>query len=365
MSRPGSLVLALAMLTVARPAPAQESSAIAEARDRAKLARADSLYANLMAQRAERQANRRGYLVRSGDLNLIFWEAVPRSLGRQLGAGAGEMLREFGAVPEGFVRRSVVVQVWAVDTAGILAAPALRGSRRVWMEWPQPADTTAVSWRIASRLAAAYRETLDSAWQAWLPQDYGVQWERAREGQAALNALTLPREASGSECLAGKPAECRLWLGVDPDEHPYASRYRPAELRSIVQERSYDERADADRSSCLNGADDACLRLVERQRWLSPIPAPDPARVSLIRAVHALHGAEALRSALADTAGGIGERLARASGISEDSVVAEWRTWVLSRGRPQRVRAGFGDALPVLALVGLVLFAAARSGRWR
>jgi hypothetical protein len=89
------------------------------------------------------------------------------------------------------------------------------------------------------------------------------------------------------------------------------------------------------------------------------------ARGSLLRAVRVVHGAAALRRALADTSGSVGVRLARASGVSEDSLLAEWRAWLLTGGGGRRVTADFADGVPVALLGALLLLAAARSGRWR
>lgn len=364
-SRAG-VVLALALLARGGTAVAQRTAAAAadDAGDRALLARADSLYAELQARRAAQRASRRAQLEAADGVSVLFWEAVPRTVRQVLVADGAAMLREFGAVPDSFARNSVVVQVWATDTAAVLDAPAFRDSRRIGMEWPQPSDTTNVRWRIAASIAAEYRETLDAAWRTWLPVDYGIAWKREREGGAAMRSLTQDVTFGGRECLAGKMAECRRWLGLDPDEHPYATRYRAEELRRMTRERWFGT-SNADRSACLGGSDDACLRFVEERRWLSLIPAPDAARAAMIRAVHALHGAPAVQAALADTAGGVGARFAQAAGVSEDSLVAEWRVWVLSGGRPQRVTASAGDALPIMLLAGLALLLASRSGRWR
>ncbi|MFI5279090.1 MAG: hypothetical protein ACHQU1_01235, partial [Gemmatimonadales bacterium] len=66
-----------------------------------------------------------------------------------------------------------------------------------------------------------------------------------------------------------------------------------------------------------------------------------------------------------DSSGGVGERLARAVGIGEDSLVAEWRAWVLARGRPQRLMATLPQSMSVVVAALLLVFLAARSGRWR
>jgi hypothetical protein len=92
-----------------------------------------------------------------------------------------------------------------------------------------------------------------------------------------------------------------------------------------------------------------------------PVPAADLGRQSLVRALRALHGRAAVARALADSVGSIGDRLARAAEISEDSLMREWRYWVLTRGGRPRERSFAADAAPVLFAAGLLLFVATRS----
>jgi hypothetical protein len=65
--------------------------------------------------------------------------------------------------------------------------------------------------------------------------------------------------------------------------------------------------------------------------------------------------------ALADTTGSIGERLARASGVGEDSLMLEWRYWVLNRGGRPSDRNLLADGVPAVLLAALLLAAARRS----
>jgi hypothetical protein len=163
--------------------------------------------------------------------------------------------------------------------------------------------------------------------------------------------------------LGGKAMACRAWLGFDREANPYAARYTPAEIRNIVSRRMV-EYLDVSAQQCVRGSDDACLRYA-RAGGISPVPAGLASIRSVLRAILVQHGAAALRRALADTSGAIGERLARATGVGEDSLVMEWRAWLLTGGGRPRVSAGARDAMPVLLFGGLLLFAAARSGRWR
>jgi hypothetical protein len=232
-------------------------------------------------------------------------------------------------------------------------------------------DTLADGAMVASVIGQAYWRTLDSAWKAWLPLDLALEWKMNREGAAGAQELMAGETEAGARCLEGDALPCRRWLGLDRDPAPFATRYRPVEIRRILVKRTLGWGAggwSGLASECAAGSDLACLQVAEHggwAGWLSPIPASPTPRGTLVREVRALHGAEAIRRALTDSTGSVGERLARAAGISEDSLVVEWRSWLLTGGGNPKVAAGARDALPALVFAGLLLFAAARSGRWR
>jgi hypothetical protein len=106
------------------------------------------------------------------------------------------------------------------------------------------------------------------------------------------------------------------------------------------------------------------VAIARETREPAPVPADGFARRSLLRAIHDIYGAPALAAALADTAGAIGTRLARATRVSEDTLVLAWRRRVLGLAAFGS-RAGAREAMPALLFAGLLLLAAAGSGRWR
>jgi hypothetical protein len=342
--------------------------------ERALLARADSLYRQVEARRERlRQSEResaRGRLVESGGLAAVVpGQAQPD---QALGAldTAGMMLRDYGAVPEGFGRSVVVVFENATDTALALAAPLVRGRRRVpvgGIQFGGPTGGKAAfkvpSLVVASVIAVAYRDTRDADWRAWLPGNYGVgPWDR-NASWSAFEILTRSNWAVGSRCLAGDVSGCRLWLGVDRDSSPYRARYQADELRDYFGRYSkwFAERSPAGRD-CLSGAGSACFEYaLEEHHPIPAIPADPTGRKSLVRAVRALHGAKALERALADTAGSVGDRFARSAGIGVDSLMREWRYWVLTRGGRPQDRNLLADAAPAVLLAALLLAVARRS----
>jgi hypothetical protein len=369
MSERRAVLLALSLATgILEPALAQrapDSTALL----RARLAQVNGLFtarAELRHAEEARAPRRLGRTQTEGNFTLLVSEAVPRDTVVRLAASADSILANFGGIPDSFIRTFVHVMPFVSDTAALLASPAMRGRSRLRLEWSGelPGFDLRDGWILAEPVVRAFRESRDSTWQAWLDYSYGVYWQPADAGEAAITMLTSPNYAVGNECLAGRSRSCRLWLGVDRDSQPFLVRYKPEELVSIAQQRTM---RGAEGAACRAGEAATCARVFERSPWLQVrvIPAPEHLRSSLIRAVRSLHGPDAVRRALADRTGSVGERLSRAAGVSEDSLMTEWRHWVLSRGRMERVSAGAGDALTALLFTALLVGLAARSGRWR
>jgi hypothetical protein len=332
---------------------------------RALSARADSLLAAAdrsaaLAHREVEQA-RRAQLVHTGQLTGIFWSSVPRASAEGIMMRADSTIREFGGIPQEFESHSIVLQMWTTASDSIRGTERASGHSVDLLDWVGRPDTLEASDNAALGIARSYLATLDPIWQRYLSGDYGTVWRRGREAEWVLRALAESQHASGQGCIAGNAAACRRWLGLDAVAQPFRERYTPADIRRIARGNHY--RSDSDWQRCDQGDDAACYRFVESNEVIDPIPAGSEMRASLVRALRALHGGPALQAALRDTTGSVGERFARAAGLSEDAFVLEWRAWVLSRGRPERVTAGAGDAGAVLATVAAVLALAMRRGR--
>jgi len=346
----------------------------ATVRERMLLARADSLYQQVQARaERERQTNRersRAQLVEAGGLAVIVPGQVSADEALRSLDSAGAILRDFGGVPEGFARSVVVVFENATDTNLALAAPIVRGRRRAMVGGVQLSEGAGSSTLklpglvVASAIAWAYRDARDVDWREWLPGNYGLgPWTRSA-AWTAFESLTRSTWTVGARCLAGDVRGCRLWLGVDRDSSPYRSRYEATEIREYLNRYArWFAQGSATGRECLSGSAAACFEFALEGRHLivSPFPADEAGRRSLVRAVGALHGARALERALADTAGSVGERFARAAGIGEDSLLLEWRYWVLTRGGRPQDRNLFADAAPAVLLAGLLLAGARRS----
>lgn len=369
MCKPFVVALGFAMAASASAAYAQA----APGRDtpaRALLARAKALQAQLKLRDSlaglERARERRATRFDAGVLTVVLPATVDRVAGHRIASGALAALDDLGAIPRAFVASHVAVSRSAAGVDAVLGAPEFAARATILVDVGPTPDTLTDDWKVAVALGQAYRLTLDAEWQAWLPWSLGLGWKTSREGEAAVRELMGGATRAGGKCLEGDVGECRLWLGLDRDTNPFAVRYRPAELRRRIAGRWFPSGSGARLAKqCTEGSDDACLQFAASGDGLPPIPAGSWTRSSLIRAVRAVHGPDALQRALVDTAGSVGERLARAAHISEDSLVAEWRTWLLTGGGHPHVMADGKAAMPALAFAGLLLFAAARSGRWR
>ncbi len=334
---------------------------------RALLARVDSLRMQLAqrdsASRRPTYVERRARRFDAGPVAALLPGSVGMETGRRVAAGAERYVG--GAIPTEFVASHVVVAFAATGVDSMLRAERLGPRTRLMADVAARPDTFADGWAVAAALATAYGETLDTTWREWLPLDLGVGWTLRRNGRGAVWDLMRGDTRAGAECLAGNVAECRLWLGLDNDASPYRVRYRPKELRRQIGSRWFawgDARALA--HDCTTGSDDACVR-VASLGLLPAIPAGPSPRSSMVAFVRAGKSSTALPRAFADSAGSVGDRLARATGLPEDSLVQEWRIWLLTGGGQPRVTADLRDALPVVIFGGLLLLAAARSGRWR
>jgi hypothetical protein len=380
------IALLVCGLCAAAPALRAQGAERADARHRLLLARAESLDARQreaqLAGEARERAARRARVVEWRGVAFVVPAAAPDSAVRELADSAFALLDEFGTVPRRFLTSLVVVWSSAEDTASALSGGRFVGRRRVPIGSPivgsyesatrhrasvvpqMMASPAALGWMVATGALRSYSETLDAEWRAWLPAEYGLRRLTTSGEGRAWQTFAPGTSSEGRGCLSGKAASCRLWFGLDREENPYAVRYSPADLRAIYQNFSLVNNSLHGRA-CVAGSDPECVAFAREVGQPSPVPADGGSRRSLLRAVRDLHGAPALAAALADTSGSIGQRLARATGASEDSLVMEWRRRVLGQGGALQSRAGGKEAVPALLFAGLLLFAAAGSGRWR
>ena len=340
-------------------------------RSRALLARAESLKAEL--DRRDSVARRLQYRERlarrftAGALTVLLPDTVAEAIGERVAGDAAALLDSLETVPQSFISSRVVVAFGTAGVDSVLRAEGLSSRASMNADFGPRIDTLTGGFVAAAAVAGAYWSALDRLWRSWAPSGLTLDWLDAREGAEARRQLMAGETRVAARCLEGAMSQCSEWLGLDPEAHPYRVRYTPNELRRtlkvLMQQFGPNSRIATE---CIGGSDEACVSYFESTRFsLDPIPASMSARGSLLRTVRALHGAADLRRALTDTLGSVGQRLSRASGVSEDSLLAEWRRWLLTGGRWRHVTGDPKDALPVAVFGALLLVAAARSGRWR
>ncbi len=365
MSRVTVLLLALAGAAATARGQTPGSGGLAQARDR--LARADSLWTQLARRDSlERQRSygaRLARRVQAGPLAVLLPSSVGTATEQRVAAGARAFID--GAIPAAFAGAHVVVARAAAGADSVLRTEGLASRAVIVVDVAARPDTFANGWTVAGALASAYRESLDTTWRAWLPLVLPLGWTMARDGPGAVRELMGAGTRTGADCLGGSVRGCRLWLGLDADTNPYRSRYTPAELRREIGARWFgwgDALALA--RQCNEGSDEACVRAAARG-LLAAVPAGPSSIGSLLAFVRAKGPPGALPRAFADSAGSVGDRLARAAGVPEDSLLGAWRIWLMTGGGLPPVTATLRDTLPVVVFAGLLLLAAARSGRWR
>jgi len=366
-------MIALAALLVVCAAPVRgQSPEETDRRERRLLARAESLLAQEEVQAAATQgafwSRFRPRVIQSRGATLVVGEAVPAASAQQALDSGLTLLRTFGAVPERFAGRLVLYGM--VDTRRDTLSRLGFGSRRLLpVDVSQTGPDSAQSWSVGAGAvawarAAAYRDSLDVDWRHWLPYGYAVpHWTRSHTWQAFEELTRSPFSVAG-RCVAGEVAGCRLWLAIDRDAEPFASRFTGADLRNRLGESSWwSNTATASEvgHTCIEGVDAACVAFFRAQGY-SDISAPETSRRGLLRVFHSLYGADAVERAVADTTGSIAQRLARAAGVNGDSLVMRWRYWTLTRGGQPRDRSTAADAAPGLVLA-MVLLALVVRGR--
>src|SRR5205823_1329924 len=213
----------------------------------------------------------------------------------------------------------------------------------------------------------------DRALQDWLggsvlPIIHPVQARAA----VYVQLVTAPSHAARS-CFLGGMSDCRnaLALGESPDPlqqwYPSAGERRALVLRSFAEYFGYSDHGARKPAlqSCGAGSDSACTELL---RSLPPEALPRPltydARAALVHLALRLGGREAYHRLVARPGAPIADRLAGAAGVSVDSLVAQWRSEILT-ARPTPVTLPPWGPWAALGWTAVFAVCALRSSRWR
>src|SRR5437660_5048755 len=213
----------------------------------------------------------------------------------------------------------------------------------------------------------------DAALQNWLggpvvPIVHPVQARAA----VYVQLVTAPSQAARN-CFLRVMNDCRNALTLaqsrDTLEQWYASaaERRALVLKSFTEFLTFSDHGahKAALQSCRADSDSACSELL---RSLPPGALPRPltydARAALVQVALRLGGREAYHRLVATPGKPIADRLAGAAGVSVDSLVAQWRSEILT-ARPTPVTLPPWGPWAALGWTAVFAVCALRSSRWR
>ena len=196
-----------------------------------------------------------------------------------------------------------------------------------------------------------------------LPLDASA-WNRTEWGTLRLDIVSST-SFLGRRCHGGDIAACRLFLGFDPVTDPLLEYYdaagRRALVRTLAQKASRANPASMRR--CEAGADADCVTVLRLMTDWDRTPASEYARRTLLARALTLGGERAPERLLMST-GSAREALSAAAGVPLDTLIAGWQ-----RDMRDRAAASSNLSLPIvvssLLSIGICLFLALRSSRWR
>jgi hypothetical protein len=226
---------------------------------------------------------------------------------------------------------------------------------------------------IAQRLlwaaANAIAERSDSALREWIGGALIPGADPAREPRSVYVALVTAPSPAARRCYTGDLGACRVVLGFLPATDAVVEWYDAPRWRELVRGLDNLEQVGSvprlAHACVVDGSDPDCLAILRRvpPRAIPP-PLPPAARFSVVRHALVLGGRGAYARLVGSAGRPVAERLAAASGMPADSLLAAWHAAVMAaRPRPVTVEPrGAWAALAWGAMFGLL---ALRSSRWR
>jgi hypothetical protein len=280
-SRRRSVLVAAALAVAGAVSLPAQTPVQGPARERALLARAESLLTWSVRQDSIVLAQRRTVWqarpVEHNGLVIVLPSVVSIADAKRGLDSASVLLREFGAIPEVFTRSLALYNLRAIGSDSVLAQPQFRTRLRVQLGLTGTVDgrESIDGWDVGAAVMKAFAESRDSTWATWLPAEFGIGGWPRNHAWGAYRELTESPWSVGVRCVAGQPAGCRLWLGLDRDSAPYAMRYTVADLRGLyAKEPQFGWFVRSERAvACVQGDDDACVAHAIRSRNPDEIPA--------------------------------------------------------------------------------------------
>jgi hypothetical protein len=294
--------------------------------------------------------------IRAGALTYLV-NRSPLPLAQAAAIAWPQVERFYGPAAQAFAQRPFLIQ--AVDPDTNEDVPPGQAIKILWNTDVEPLARALVAMADLGPLNTGLRD--------WLG---GVVVPRFDSGPAHaavyVQLVTAPSQAA-QRCYRGDPAACRDALSLSAMTDPATQWYGPAERRALImtQYHYFLYRAGHSQAvgSCEQGSDESCLELLRSLGTLIP-PLDYQARLTLLETAVQVGGAETFQRFLATPAGPMGGRLAAAARVSEDSLIARWRSDVLA-ARPTPVPLPVWGAWVALGWIVVFGTCGLRSSRWR
>ena len=262
----------------------------------------------------------------------------------------------------GAERTSLEGRVFIFAKGDALLGLDRQGSTRVTTRF-MPRDRDRAIGRILGGVIAA---DLPDDLRTWVG-DFFIRADPTRELELAYRSLVRTASAAATDCYDGTLDRCWDALGLDHQDEWATAWYTASERRWFVRRLTLSSNplVEGILSSCLDAEkDDACTALLVDRGAAASIPLPPGARMTLVAHALALGGPEGYTRLITDTEAPIKDRLARASGVSADSLISSWRAATL-QARPDvhgdTKKSGWSSLIWLLILAGV----STRSTRWR
>ncbi|MEO8634766.1 MAG: hypothetical protein ABI587_05755 [Gemmatimonadales bacterium] len=209
----------------------------------------------------------------------------------------------------------------------------------------------------------------DPPLRAWLGDVVRPALDTSTDLTDVYTTLVTSPFSVAHDCFLGDVDGCRSALNLDAGPGALLRRYRTPEdrrlLMRLVQSHFYDAAGKAGASACLDGADAACIELLQTLPFaaLAP-PLPLGARQTLIQLAVRSGGREGYQRLTGSTGHSMSERLSLTAAVPADSLIQRWWTQVI-RHRPEPVAVPFGVVSAGLGWILIFGLCGLGSSRWR
>ncbi len=316
----------------------------------------------------------RSVTIERGSLRIVADSTVAHHVVEAADIAARDIDATFGAGARGLAGSPIVIRrhraIRRADTTFIIRVRAGGREQSVTLQDPVQTRSQLVAALRGPLVTGAMHAALDDTVRRWFrtPLRAGPESRGDREG--AYLELVTASTTNSRLCVAGDIAGCRQLLGLTPVTDPVVDGLTATQRRATVAARAPELRTPGNTvefDRCVSARDDAAC--VARLREL-PIEAfagflsSTYLRHTFARAVLEQGQTGAYSRLVASHGHPLDARFATAGKIPADSLVAHWRTDVLST-RPWRTPVTPATASATLAWILAFGALALRSTRWR